>query len=178
MDQKVNTFLKYYESIRKRTRNLIEVVKPEHLDFAYKNGKFTIADQIRHIAAIERYLFAETIAGRKNIYNGCGKELAEGYEDIMTFFNQAHTESLQIFRSLTDSSLQETCFTPTGYAIQKEKWLQLLAEHEIHHRAQIYLYLNLLNIKTPPMYGLTAEEVAEMQNIATPQSGESAVRRL
>ena len=162
METRVNSFIKQYQSIRKRTMKLIEVVQPQHLDFAYKKEKFTIADQIRHIAAIERHLFAETAAGRKNIYKGCGKELADGYENIMAFFNQAHTESLQIFKSFTDSDLQEECFTPTGYAIQKGKWLQLLAEHEIHHRAELYLYLNLLDVKTPPMFGLTAEEVARL----------------
>lgn len=162
MQTKLNAFLKQYESIRKRTLKLIEVIQPQHLDFAYKDGKFTIADQIRHIGAIERYLFAETYAGRKNIYNGCGKELADGYENIIEFFNHTHTESIQIFRSFDDSDLEEVCHTPTGYAIKRGKWLDLLAEHEIHHRAQIYLYLNLLDVKTPPMYGLTAEEVEKM----------------
>jgi len=128
----------------------------------YKRQKFTIADQIRHIGAIERYLYAETIVGRENTYNGSGKDLADGYENILAFLNQTHTESLQIFSSLTDSDLEEKCLTPTGYAIQKGKWLELLAEHEIHHRAQVYLYLNMLEVKTPPMYGLTAEEVAKM----------------
>jgi len=162
MQTRINEFLKKYESIRKRTLKLIEVIQPQHLDFAYKKGKFTVADQIRHIAAIERYLFAETIAGKKNIYNGCGKELAEGYDNIMAFFNRVHAESLQIFGSLEDKNLEEKCFTPTGYAIKKGKWLELLAEHEIHHRAELYIYLNMLDVKTPPMYGLTAEEVAKM----------------
>jgi uncharacterized damage-inducible protein DinB len=75
---------------------------------------------------------------------------------------QAHEESLQIFSSLSDEDLQEKCYTPTGHAIRKGKWLELLAEHEIHHRAQIYLYLNLLDVTTPPMYGLTAEKVAKL----------------
>ncbi len=162
MYDQVNAFLKQYAGIRRRTLKLTERIKPEHLDFTYKIGKFTLADQLRHIAAIERYLFAETIAGRKNSYKGCGKELADGFEPILSFLNQTHTESLEIFGTLTDDNLLEHCYTPTGHAIQKGKWLQLLAEHEIHHRAQIYLYLNLLEVKTPPMYGLTAEEVAEM----------------
>lgn len=160
---RVNDFLKKYKSIRKRTLKLIEVIQPHQLDFAYKKGKFTIADQIRHIAAIERNLYAEIVAGRKNSYNGCGKELADGYENILMYFNQAHCESLNVFGNLKDSDLQEVCYTPTGYAIQKGKWLELLAEHEIHHRAEIYLYLNLLDVQTPPMYGLSAEQVIEMQ---------------
>ena len=162
METKINSFLRQYKSIRKRTMRLIEVIEPQHLDFTYKEGKFTIADQLRHIGAIERYLYAETIADRKNTYNGCGKELAEGYDNIVGFLNQTHAESLQIFSDLSDDDLQENCYTPTGHAIKKGKWLELLAEHEIHHRAEVYLYLNLLDVKTPPIYGLTAEEVAKL----------------
>jgi uncharacterized damage-inducible protein DinB len=40
--------------------------------------------------------------------------------------------------------------------------MRAMVEHEIHHRAALYIYLNLLEIKTPPMYGLTAEEVEKM----------------
>lgn len=161
MKNNIETFLKQYKSVRKRTLKLIEVVQAQHLDFAYKKGKFTIADQIRHIAAIERYLYAETLIGKASAYRGCGKELADGYDNIMRFFNQAHQETIDIIGSLTDRSLEEKCYTPTGYAIKKSKWLELLIEHEIHHRAELYLYLNLLDLKTPPMYGLTAEEVEQ-----------------
>jgi len=36
-----------------------------------------------------------------------------------------------------------------------------MVEHEIHHRGQIYLMLGMLEVDTPPLYGLTAEEVRE-----------------
>jgi uncharacterized damage-inducible protein DinB len=32
--------------------------------------------------------------------------------------------------------------------------------HEAHHRGQIYLMLALKGVKTPPLYGMTEEEVA------------------
>jgi uncharacterized damage-inducible protein DinB len=34
-----------------------------------------------------------------------------------------------------------------------------MVEHEIHHRGQIYTYLAMLDVPTPPIYGLTSEEV-------------------
>jgi uncharacterized damage-inducible protein DinB len=34
-----------------------------------------------------------------------------------------------------------------------------MVEHEIHHRGQIYLHLAQLGVPTPPLYGLTSEEV-------------------
>ena len=157
----VQSFLDYYSRIRERTNRLLRVIPAQHFDFAYMPGKFTIADEIRHMAAIERYLFAETVAGRPSAYSGCGKELADGPENVLQYFEDLHRESLQIFENLTDADLQRKCTTPGQTQITTWKWLLAMTEHEIHHRAQLYIYLNLLQVKTPPIFGLTAEEVQE-----------------
>ena len=158
----IESILEYYIRVRKRTLRLIDSIEPHHLSYTYKEGKFTIADQIRHIAAIERYLYAETIQGGKNKYRGCGSDLADGYEAILLFFNRTHAESMEIFERINEQDLQNDCLTPTGHSIKKGRWLQLLAEHEIHHRSQIYLSLNLFGVETPPIFGLTAEQVADL----------------
>jgi uncharacterized damage-inducible protein DinB len=156
----VSSFLDYYERVRERTLRVIRAVPVDAMDWTYKPGKFTIADMIRHIAAIERYMFAENITGRQSRYNGCGKELADGYEQVLDFFNEMHRQSVEIFRTLNNEDLQKKCTTPGG-EITRWKWLRALVEHEIHHRGALYIYLNLQDVKTPPMFGLTAEEVQE-----------------
>lgn len=158
----VKSFLDYYEKIRGRTNRLISVIPPEKLEWAYLPGKFTIGDQIRHIAAIERYMFAETIAGRSSAYHGCGKQFADGFENVINFFNEMHQQSLEIFASLHDEDLQRKCTTPGNAQMPIWKWLRAMVEHEIHHRGELYIYLNLLGIKTPPLFGLTAEEVEKL----------------
>jgi len=157
----IKSFLEYYEKIRQRTNRLIAVIPAEYMDWSYKPGKFTIADQIRHIAAIERYMFAETILGNPCTYNGCGKELADGYDNVIHYFSEKHEEALAIFKSLSDEDLQRKCLTPGNAPITIWKWLRAMTEHEIHHRAQLYIYLNLLDVKTPPMFGLSSEEVIQ-----------------
>lgn len=160
----IPSFLDYYSKVRERTNNVIKVIPPEAMEFAYKPGKFTIADEIRHIAAIERYMFAENVAGRKSCYKGCGKELADGHEAVLHFFHQLHVQSLAIFQALSNDDLKRKCMTPGNIEITVWKWLRAMVEHEIHHRAQLYIYLNLLDIKTPPIFGLNAEQV-EMNSI-------------
>jgi uncharacterized damage-inducible protein DinB len=49
--------------------------------------------------------------------------------------------------------------TPAGTPITVWKWLRAMVEHEAHHRGQIYLMLGMLGVETPPLYGLTSEEV-------------------
>ena len=73
-----------------------------------------------------------------------------------------HAESVEIFGRLSDEDLKKRCSTPTGAAIGIGKWLRALVEHEIHHRGQIYVYLAMLGIGTPPLYGLTSEELRTM----------------
>ncbi|KFF17850.1 DinB family protein [Chryseobacterium sp. JM1] len=158
----VQSFIDYYEKVRARTLRLIEVVPPEHLDFSYKPGKFTIGDQIRHIAAIERYMYGETISGRKSAYQGCGKDLADGYDPILTFFNEMHRQTIEIISGLSDEDLNRKCLTPPENEISIWKWLRAMIEHEIHHRGELYIYLNLLDVKTPQIYGFSAEEVQDM----------------
>ena len=155
----IKPFLEYYDKVRERTLNLIRVAPPDRLDWSYKSGKFTVGDQIRHIATIERYMFAETISGRKSAYQGCGKDLADGYDNVLALFNELHRQSLEIFSRLSDEDLQKKCITPGKAEVRVWKWMRLMVEHEIHHRGELYIYLNLLDLRTPPMYGLSAEEV-------------------
>lgn len=155
----IKPFLKYYENLRKRTLKGIECIPPEKMDWTHTAGKFTFADLIRHLAATERFMFAETVQNKKSIYPGHEKNLAEGYDDVLQFLNEMHDESMQVFSRLTDEDLQKKCLTPNDTPITVWKWLRALAEHEIHHRGQIYAYLGMLEIFAPPLFGLTSERV-------------------
>ena len=64
-------------------------------------------------------------------------------------------------RTLTGADLEKRTVTPGGAEIAVWKWLRSMIEHEVHHRGQIYLMLRMLDVPTPPMYGLTSEQVKE-----------------
>lgn len=158
-------FLDYWEKVRQRTVKVIACVPPEKYDWRYAEGKFSFADIIRHLATIERYMYAENVQFKPSLYPGHGTEVAngaplvDGPENVMAFFHRLHRESMEIFGWLTPEDLQKKCVTPGGVSISVWKWLRAMVEHEVHHRAQIYVYLGMLGIPTPPLYGLTSEEV-------------------
>ena len=156
----IQSFLNYYDKVKQRTRRLFQYIPPEKIEWTYRPGKFTIGDLIRHLACIERYMYAENVQLKPSLYSGCGIEYAQGYDAVIGFYDQLHEESKAIFSQLTPAELQRKCITPGETPITTWKWLRLMAEHEIHHRAQIYTYLSLLEVPTPPLYGMTAEEVA------------------
>jgi len=155
----VSAFLDYWEKVRGRTRRVVDCVPAERLEWTWQPGKFTLGDLVRHLAAIERYMYAENAQGRPSRYPGHGRELADGLPSVLGFFERTHAESMEIFRRLSDSDLRKKCETPGGASIAIGKWLRLMVEHEIPHRGQVYLALGILGVPTPPIYGLTSEEV-------------------
>lgn len=155
----VQSFLDYYENLRKRTLRVVNCIPPEKIEWTYQPGKFSFADLLRHVAAIERFMYAENAQLKPSRYPGHGKELADGYDEVLAFFNRCHAESMEIFSRLTEEDMNKECITPAGAPIRVWKWLRTMAEHEIHHRGQLYIYLGALGVSGPPLYGLTSEEV-------------------
>jgi hypothetical protein len=122
-------------------------------------GQFSFADQIRHLANIERWMYGETIRGMPSRYQGHGKEFADGPGAVIAYYKRLHDESLRIFESIPAEAYGSKVATPAGTPITLWKWLRAMIEHEAHHRGQIYYMLGIRGVKTPPLYGLTSEEV-------------------
>ena len=158
---RIEPFLEYFEKIRQRTLRVVECIPAQRFDWTCREGKFTLADLIRHLAATERFMFAENACGRPSRYPGHGKELADGPEAVLAYFDEMHRQSREIFSALTPQDLQKKCQAPSGMPITVWKWLRAMLEHEVHHRGQIYLYLALAGVATPPLYGMTSEEVRQ-----------------
>jgi uncharacterized damage-inducible protein DinB len=66
---------------------------------------------------------------------------------------------MAIFATLDDAALAGRVTTPAGAPITLWKWLRAMTEHEAHHRGQLYLMLALRDVPSPPIFGLTAEDV-------------------
>lgn len=155
-------FIKYYQQIRFITNRVIDVIPPGKMDWSYLPDKFTIADLLRHIAGIERYVFMEVIQGNKPSYKGCKKDVADGYENTLLYFHELHRQSIEVLSALDDKDLQNEICTMDGKVTTVSNFLRALVVHEVHHRAALCIYLNLIGVSTPPVIGLTEEQVIEI----------------
>ena len=67
-NEKVAEFVNYFDRIRERTMRVAACVPPEKIDWTYREGKFTLGDLMRHLGAIERWMFAENAQRRPSTY--------------------------------------------------------------------------------------------------------------
>lgn len=157
--ENIDQFVPYYQNVRRRTRRVIDCIPEGRMEWAHQPGRFTFGDLIRHLASIERFMFLENAQGRPSRYPGHGRELADGHDAVIDYMDRLHEESIELLNGLTGAQLNAKCETPGRASITVWKWLRSMVEHEVHHRGQIYLMLGILGVETPPLYGLTEEEV-------------------
>lgn len=140
---------------------MAECIPEDRLEYEPRPGRFTPGDIIRHIAAAERWMWAENVRRRPSRYPGHGVELAEGKEAVLAYLVRMQDETADILEGLSPEDLEERCTTVGGADITVWKWIRLMFEHQIHHRGQLYEILGQLGVETPALYGLREPEVQQ-----------------
>ncbi len=167
MIESIASFTDYWRNARARTTRVLDRLPESQLEWSYAAGRFTFGDLFRHLAGVERFMYAENVQGRPSAYPGHSASMASGIRSVREYMERCHTESLGIFRTLSDADLQRKCVTPAGAPISIWKWLRAMAEHEAHHRGQLYLMASMRGISLPPLYGLTEEQLLERSTSTT-----------
>jgi len=156
---RLDDFLRYWDNARQRTLRVADLVPDDRIDWSPGADVMTFADLIRHLAVTERWMFVENAMGRPSLYASHGPKLADGKTAVLKLARDLHHESMAALRTLSDADLDRAITTPGGATLAAWKWLRSMAEHEAHHRGQIYVMLRLCGVETPPLFGLTSEEV-------------------
>ncbi|MBI3405713.1 MAG: DinB family protein [Acidobacteria bacterium] len=150
-------FLKQKEAIRKRTTQVVGMVKPEHLPWRPEKDALTIGEMIRHlwvseegvrrVALDSNFAYYET-----RIPQGLRAVLGTpvGLREELGNLSRVHQETLDLVSKCTASFFEEER-THEGFGFRRKVYTILLGmnEHEIHHRAQLMTYLRILGTPVP-----------------------------
>src|SRR3989304_4704083 len=158
MIQSTQTFIYYIDGIRKRTLNYVRLVPPDRINWSPKEGEFTCADIVRHIASGERMFVGVVMQGKWKYggHDGDQKNLGE----LVAYLDQIHIEAMSALKALPDAELNQPRPALEGDTqVKAWRWLMAMTEHEIHHRSQLAMYLLLMEITPPHIYGLGVEDL-------------------
>lgn len=158
MIHSVHDFIDYFAGVRKRTLNYARVVPTERINWSPGEGEFTCADILRHIASTEK-MFVGVLAHGNWKYEG-HRGGQNNIEELIAHLGQTHDEAMKVLRSLPDSELNQPRLALEGNVpVKGWRWLMAMTEHEIHHRSQLAMYLFLIGITPPHIYGLGEEDL-------------------
>ncbi len=159
MIQDVTSFISYFESIRRRTLNYIHTIPEDQFEWRPAPVELTCGDIVRHIAAAEQMYVGLIVAGRWQ-YPGHTRDPAATVQAMLAELEAGHARAMERLRQVPDGELSQ--LRPAlgeGPPIKVWRWLMAMVEHEVHHRSQLAVYLTLMGVTPPQIYGMGVEDV-------------------
>jgi uncharacterized damage-inducible protein DinB len=146
----------------KSTVRMLERVPPDKLDWKPHEKSMSVGQLAWHIATLPRNGVAGLRDGKREV-TGARPGPRQG-DDLVGTFNQCVAELKAELIAMPDEKLlgEKFSFVRNGEPIFSFPMIGVIRtvvmNHSIHHRGQLSVYLRLMNISVPPMYGTTADE--------------------
>lgn len=145
------------------TRKLLERVPEAHLDWKPHDRSMTLGGLALHVATIPFWVSRVLSADFFDLATAGRNPPPTGLQEILDAFEERVAGMRQALDAADDATLTQPWQLRRG-----EQVLQTMPRvaviramginHMVHHRAQLSVYLRLLDVPLPPMYGPTADE--------------------
>ncbi|MFC6999016.1 DinB family protein [Rufibacter roseus] len=157
--------LRQFEQEAANTKKMLERVPEEHFDWKPHAKSTSLRDLAAHVAELPGLFITRAILSDEHDFSK---------EKYVPFSGTTHAELMQLYDKTYQGAvkaLNETNVVEMGkswtlrhgehviVSLPKQAIIRTLAmNHIIHHRGQLSVYLRLLDVPVPGMYGPSADE--------------------
>jgi uncharacterized damage-inducible protein DinB len=155
------TFLPEFEQEMKTTRRLLERVPSEKGPWKPHEKSFPLGHLTQLVATMPGWITNALRENSLDLSAGPGYSFQET-EDLLAQFDRLVAEAKEAIAETEDASLDETWSltmgdkilfsSPRGVVVRQD------LSHLVHHRGQLTVYLRLIDVPIPSIYGPTADE--------------------
>jgi len=157
-------FLTELENEASTTRRLLERVPPTSLSWRPHPKSMSLGELALHVAQIPG-AFATILAPDSVDFGAVdwGTRVPRTLDNILTALEASLGTGRAFLAALDDSSANAMWRATLGstelFAAPRRTFIRsLMFNHWYHHRGELMVYLRLLNVPLPPVYGPTADE--------------------
>jgi uncharacterized damage-inducible protein DinB len=151
------------ETEAKNTRAMLAVVPEAQLAWKPHEKSMSLGQLASHLA--ETPAWAGSMLEPSMDFGAMGDYrpfLARSRAELLATFESNHATATSALRGRDDRVMNETWTMRNGATVlvtqpRKEALRSILVHHAVHHRGQLSVYLRLLGVPLPPIYGPTAD---------------------
>ncbi|MBC7864892.1 MAG: DinB family protein [Bacteroidia bacterium] len=159
----MESFLKELEQESIGTRKMLALVPADKADWKPHEKSMKLKDLATHIADLPSWITKGLTTNELDFatepYNPAD---CKNGEELVKYYDKNAEEAKQNLLKSKDSILQEAWILRNGEIIYAKLTKHEIIRHSysqiVHHRAQLGVYLRLLNIPIPGVYGPSADE--------------------
>ena len=159
----MESFYKELEHEKIGTRKMLALVPADKFDWAPHEKSMKLKDLAIHLADLPTWITlainTDELDFATSPYN---PRVCNNAEELCAYFDENIKEASGLLSSTTDEVLEQTWTLKNGEIVYMQLSKLETIRHSfcqlVHHRAQLGVYLRLLNIPIPGVYGPSADE--------------------
>jgi len=145
------------------TRKMLERVPDEHLAFKPHEKSSSLLELAGHVGTLPAWIGMTLTTTQLDLDQPWERPDPRSRQAILDAFDKAVKEARPILESATEKDFAVTWTLRSGEQVwlalpRSAAYRSLALNHLIHHRAQLSVYLRLLDVPVPGMYGPSADE--------------------
>lgn len=149
-----------------QTKKMLEKVPYDQFDWNPHQKSMNLGRLAAHVAELPGWITMIVTTGELDFSTFDYKPYkAKSTEDLAQFFNQNVQQALEALQGTSDETLLAPWTLRNGehiiFTLPRIAAIRSMAmNHLIHHRGQLSVFLRLLDIPIPGMYGPSADEMS------------------
>ncbi|MEO8412709.1 MAG: DinB family protein [Ginsengibacter sp.] len=161
----IQMFLKELDAEAKTTRKMLSLIPDNKYDWQPHPKSMTVRRLATHIAELPSWIpMTLTTSELDFASNPYTPEVINNTSELMKYFEKNLVDGQSHLEAATEDQLAESWTLRNGkdiYSISpKNEVLRMVYSQIIHHRAQLGVYLRLLDIPIPGSYGPSADDMS------------------
>jgi uncharacterized damage-inducible protein DinB len=158
-----DTLISELEQEAKATRALLERVPDAKLGWKPHEKSMSLGQLANHVATTAGGVAQVGIAEATDVENFKPQPVPESSAALVAAFDESLTKAKSVLASLDDAAMAKTWTLRKGgkpmlTLPRANLFRSILLNHLYHHRGQLTVYLRLLDVPLPSIYGPTADE--------------------
>lgn len=157
------TLVPEFDQEMANTRKMLERVPDEHLGFKPHEKSYSLLDLAAHLASLPTWTGVTLTTTELDLDQPWDRKLPTNRDEILADFDTAARDARAVLERTSSEDMGVDWTLKTGDQV----WFTLprgavfrsfVMSHLVHHRAQLGMYLRLLDVPVPGMYGPSADE--------------------
>lgn len=145
------------------TRKLLAIVPFEKADWKPHEKSMTLGRLATHVAEIPNWLAVTLTTSELDFSKGYNQNKPSNNTELMKLFEDCSAKAMEVMKNTREEELYENWTMRNGDHIYFTRMKALVLRdfvfsHLAHHRAQLGVYLRLLDIPIPGIYGPSADD--------------------
>lgn len=148
------------------TRNMLALVQEDDFDYKPHPKSMDLKTLAGHVADLPGWVHMTLTTDELDFATSPEPEPLPTAEEMRDYFEQRYAAGLSVLTPENEKQFVDTWNLRHGetifYSDNKLEVLRMSLSQQIHHRAQLGVYLRLLDIPIPGSYGPSADEASFM----------------